>query len=67
MSIVPDIYPAATDGRFLLQQNYIVYGFSPIINTPVLMHDHNEFVYNKTFIDGIRIYENLIKNFANYL
>ncbi len=44
LSVEPEIFPAATDGRFVRLEQIPVYGFSPINHTPVLLHDHNEFV-----------------------
>ena len=39
-------------------------GFSPMINTPVLLHDHNEFLNEKVFLRGVQIYETLIDKLA---
>lgn len=36
-----------------------------MINTPVLLHDHNEFLNEKIFLHGIDIYEKLIPLIAN--
>lgn len=48
-----------------LQKGIPAIGFSPMINTPVLLHDHNEFLNEKVFLDGIGIYEKLIPLVAN--
>lgn len=40
-------------------------GFSPINNTPVLLHDHNEFLNERVFMTGVGIYEKLIARLAN--
>lgn len=34
-------------------------------NTPVLLHDHNEFVNEKVFLKGIEIYCGIIPALAN--
>jgi len=34
-------------------------------NTPVLLHDHNEFLNASVFLRGIDIYTHLIENLAN--
>jgi len=34
-------------------------------NTPVLLHDHNEFINASVFLKGIEIYTRLIENLAN--
>lgn len=31
-----------------------------MIRTPILLHDHNEFVNRDVFLEGIQIYERLI-------
>lgn len=31
-------------------------------NTPVLLHDHNEFLHEDVYICGIDIYQTIIKN-----
>jgi len=36
-------------------------------NTPVLLHDHNEFLNARVFLKGIEIYANLITSLANVL
>ncbi|KAK6053210.1 hypothetical protein COOONC_09284, partial [Cooperia oncophora] len=40
-------------------------GFSPMINTPQLLHDHNEYLNERVFLRGVEIYETLIDNLAN--
>nr|CAD7453367.1 unnamed protein product [Timema tahoe] len=40
-------------------------GFSPMNNTPVLLHDHDEFLNEKVFLEGIKIYQHLIPAVAN--
>ena len=56
------IFPAGTDSRFLRKAGYPAIGFSPIINTPVLLHDHNEYLPVDVFLRGIEIYVQLIEN-----
>ncbi|CAF1037061.1 unnamed protein product [Adineta ricciae] len=59
------IFPAATDGRYLRDCGYPVIGFSPMINTPVLLHDHNEYLHQDVFLRGIEIYVKLIANLTS--
>jgi aminoacylase len=42
-----EIFPAATDSRFFRQRGIPSFGFSPMSNTPILLHDHNEFINEK--------------------
>lgn len=41
----PEIFPAATDSRYVRQEGIVAFGFSPMANTPILLHDHNEVPY----------------------
>ncbi|CAG0896666.1 unnamed protein product [Darwinula stevensoni] len=36
-------------------------GFSPMIHTPILLHDHNEYLKRPVFLDGIEIFVHLLK------
>lgn len=38
----PEIFPASTDARYFRQLGLPAIGFSPMKNTPILLHDHNE-------------------------
>lgn len=59
------VFPAGTDSRFLRKAGYPAIGFSPIINTPVLLHDHNEYLPEDVFLYGIEIYTKLLENLTN--
>ncbi|CAF0892433.1 unnamed protein product [Rotaria sordida] len=59
------IFPAGTDARFLRNVGYPAIGFSPMINTPVLLHDHNEYLHKDVFLHGIEIYVKLIENLTS--
>lgn len=61
----PEIFPAATDSRYIRRLGYPALGFSPMNYTPILLHDHNEFLNEKIFLQGICIYCELISNLAN--
>ncbi|KAI6214297.1 N-acyl-L-amino-acid amidohydrolase [Aphelenchoides besseyi] len=63
--ISTEIFTGATDSRFLRDLGYSAIGFSPMNNTPVLLHDHNEFLNDKVFLRGVDIYEKLIERLAN--
>ncbi|RCN44871.1 hypothetical protein ANCCAN_09067 [Ancylostoma caninum] len=36
-----------------------------MIETPSLLHDHNEFLNEAVFLKGVKIYETLIDNLAS--
>ena len=38
----PEIFPASTDSRYFRKAGLPAFGFSPVSNTPSLLHDHNE-------------------------
>lgn len=62
----PEIFPASTDARFFREMGLPAFGFSPMANTPVLLHDHNEFLNVEEYLKGIGIYESIIKEFAGH-
>ena len=55
-----EIFPAATDSRFIRQLGLPCFGFTPIRNTPVLLHDHDEFLDETMFLEGVSVYCKLI-------
>ncbi|KAK7503333.1 hypothetical protein BaRGS_00005254 [Batillaria attramentaria] len=65
LELKKEIFPAGTDGRYLRELDIPVLGFSPMNNTPILLHDHNEFLNEKVFLRGIKIYEKIIPALAN--
>ncbi|XP_077982510.1 aminoacylase-1-like [Glandiceps talaboti] len=65
MKIETEIFPAATDSRYLRELGYSAIGFSPMNNTPILLHDHNEFLNENIYLKGITIYEKIIPALAN--
>ncbi|CAH1782537.1 unnamed protein product [Owenia fusiformis] len=65
MVLEKEIFPAATDSRFLRELGYPAIGFSPINKTPILLHDHNEFLNEDIFMEGIPIYVDIIKALAD--
>ena len=62
----PSIFPAATDSRWVrLLLGAPCLGFSPMKNTPVLLHDHDEYLGVNTFLEGIEVYTKIIPHLAN--
>jgi len=61
-----EIFPAATDARYLREYGLPCIGFSPMIHEEVLLHDHNEKLNEKTFLRGVEIYKELIKDLADF-
>ncbi|XP_060852760.1 aminoacylase-1-like [Rhopalosiphum padi] len=65
MKINTCIFPAGTDSKFIRNVGIPVLGFSPMNQTKTLLHDHNEFLNEKTFIRGLDIYYNIIKGLTS--
>ncbi|KAM9132919.1 aminoacylase-1 isoform 1-T2 [Pangshura tecta] len=65
MTLKHEIFPAATDSRFIRAAGYPALGFSPMNHTPVLLHDHNEYLNERVFLRGIEIYASLLTSLAS--
>lgn len=59
--VTPAIMPAATDIRFVRALGIPSLGFMPINKTPVLLHDHDEFLSVDTYLRGIEIYSTIFE------
>ncbi|XP_010431747.1 PREDICTED: aminoacylase-1-like isoform X1 [Camelina sativa] len=62
----PEIFPASTDARYFRKAGVPAFGFSPISNTPSLLHDHNEYLGKTEYLKGIDVYVSIIKAYASY-
>ncbi|KAI8929045.1 hypothetical protein BC831DRAFT_32639 [Entophlyctis helioformis] len=65
VKLEPEIFPAATDSRFLREIGLPAIGISAIRNTPVLLHDHNEYLNEVNLIEGVQFYVDLLPRLAN--
>ncbi|XP_063850522.1 aminoacylase-1-like [Scylla paramamosain] len=65
IKLMKRIFPAATDSRYLRSVGIPALGFSPMNHTPLLLHDHNEFLNENIFMRGIQIYTSIIPAVAN--
>ncbi|GMJ03427.1 aquaporin interactor [Hibiscus trionum] len=63
----PEIFSGATDARYFRQLGLPAIGFSPMANTPYLLHDHNEFLNKAEYLRGIEVYESIIKAYTSYI
>ncbi|XP_062123616.1 aminoacylase-1-like [Drosophila sulfurigaster albostrigata] len=62
----PQVCPGGTDSRYLRQQGVSALGFSPMNNnTPILAHDHDEFIKADVYLHGIEVYKKIIPAVAN--
>ena len=57
-----EIFPGATDSRYIRKAGIPAIGISPIRNTPVLLHAHNEYLTVDGYLEGITFYTNLMQN-----
>lgn len=60
------IFFASTDSRFLRKLGIPCFGFSPIERTPNLLHKHDEYITLDGYMQGISLYEAIIKELADY-
>lgn len=59
------VCPGATDASYIRPLGIPVLGFSPMPTTPILLHDHNEYLNEGIFLRGINIYESIIPALAS--
>ncbi|KAJ2778124.1 adenylate cyclase [Coemansia javaensis] len=65
IAIEREIFPAATDSRYLRRAGVPALGVTPLRNTPILLHDHNEYVLQSDVLNGIAFYERVLAAVAN--
>ncbi|KAH7567886.1 hypothetical protein JRO89_XS07G0175400 [Xanthoceras sorbifolium] len=63
----PEILASTTDARYMRQLGIPAFGFSPMSNTPILLHDHNEFLNDRVFLRGIEVYESVISSLSSFV
>lgn len=59
------VCPGGTDSRYIRELNIAAYGFSPLMNTPILLHAHDERIHIDTYLKGIEVFEKVIPAVAN--
>ncbi|KAJ3116649.1 adenylate cyclase [Phlyctochytrium bullatum] len=65
IEITPEVFPAASDSRFIRKLNIPALGISYLRNVEPLLHHHNEYVPVSTFLESIGFYVDLIKKLAD--
>lgn len=63
----PEILASTTDARFVREQGIPAFGFSPMANTPILLHDHNEFLNEGEYLKGIKVYVAIIESLSSFI
>lgn len=65
LDVKPLVFSAGTDAAYIRAKEIPAIGFSPINNTPVLLHDHDEFLQADVYLKGIDIYEKILLKLCN--
>jgi aminoacylase len=65
IELVPQVFPAATDSRFLRALGIRALGFSPMRNTEILLHENDEYILETNYLEGIGVYFELIQALAS--
>ncbi|EDW42720.1 aminoacylase-1 [Drosophila sechellia] len=65
ISVKPQIFTGGTDSRYIRAVGIPALGFSPMNNTPVLLHDHDESIQADIYLRGVQIFQKIISNVAN--
>ncbi|KAJ2156519.1 adenylate cyclase [Coemansia sp. RSA 552] len=65
LGIFREIFPAATDSRYLRRAGLPALGVTPLCNAPILLHDHNEYVTEREFLDAVDFYAEVIAAVAS--
>ncbi|TMW63754.1 hypothetical protein Poli38472_002695 [Pythium oligandrum] len=66
MRLETEVFPAATDSRYFRKLGIPALGFSPMSNTEILLHEHNERLHKDTFLHGIEVYEAIFTDMFAY-
>jgi aminoacylase len=61
------VFPAATDSRFLRALGIRALGFSPMRNTEILLHENDEYIPIPVYWEGIDVYIGLLRALGNAL
>ncbi|GAB0090051.1 hypothetical protein DMENIID0001_047100 [Sergentomyia squamirostris] len=62
----PLILSGGTDMRFLRALGIPAYGFNPMNHTPILGHNHNEFIWADKYLKAIEAFEKIIEKLASF-
>lgn len=65
VKVKPQICPGGTDSKYLRKVGVSAFGYSPITNTKILLHDNDEHLSADTYLEGIQNYIKIISNIAN--
>lgn len=60
LDVRPQVFPGRTDSCFVRELGIPALGFSPMNRTPVLLHDHDEFLAADVYLRGVAIYVDVL-------
>jgi len=66
LTIEPQVFPAATDSRFLRALGVRALGFSPMKETEIMLHENDEYIPESLYLDGVGVYVGLITKLASH-
>ena len=61
MTMEPQVFPAATDSRFLRALGIRALGFSPMRSTEIMLHENDEYIEERTYLEGISVYVAIVQ------
>lgn len=61
VKLTTEVFPAATDSRFLRALKIPCFGFSPMRKCPVLLHEHDEYLPTSVFLEGPKAYDAILR------
>jgi aminoacylase len=64
INVTAEVFSGATDSRFLRALGVRAFGFSPMRRSPILLHEHDEYIDEDVFIEGCNVYITLLRTLA---
>ena len=65
VAVLPGVFPAATDSRFLRSLGIKALGFSPMRNSEIMLHEYNESLRVEVYEEGIEVYVKLVEHLTS--
>ena len=65
MELNPQVFPAATDSRFLRVLGIRAFGFSPMRNCEIMLHENDEYIPERVFVEGVEVYVGIIQSLGS--
>ena len=62
IDVLPEVFPAATDSRFLRALGIRALGFSPMRRSEIMLHEYDENIKVEVFEEGLEVFFKLIRH-----